>query len=304
MSKIIVDSIQKTGVSKLKLPLVAPQANQILASDVSDPTQLVFVNKPGNTVIPSYYPSVATYSPFIFARQAGYQSDSSGNWGWTSEQGQWYSGYGQQVLQAVTSRTSYGNSNGANYANYPIPPRIEYLSGSNGHWGYVEDQKVYADTSNRYNYPDKLMSVVFVKNTTGANITSTFSFSYASYWNSGYEGSAIYLGTPDATNTQIAANSSAVTTISYSGLHSGTSNTSNTATTVSVTVPADKTVAIICYNSGKYYTSSNNYVFFNKHEIYDFYSIFMQAGLEVDAKRTFRALQNPLETSSVVDIWQ
>ena len=307
MSKIIVDAIQKNGGPKLKLPTVAPTEGQVLSSNISDPNQLEFSNKPANLVGASSWDITA--SPFIFSRHTRYQNSYSGNWGYTSELGQWYSGNHDAKIGTALGRTPWGQANGGTYNNYSELPSIQYLSSSNGNYSYLRDENEYADSSSRYNYPDALLSVVFVKNTTGADITRPFYFSGSSYWNSGYEGACISTAVPDATNAQILANPSAITTLSQSDVWSYTSNTSNFNISQNITVPAGKTILIFCYSSGHYYTSSNGYIFFMRHELYNFFSDFLTTGLEVDVPRTIKALQNPnklsyTDTAGKTDIWK
>lgn len=308
MSKIIVDAIQKNGGPKLKLPTVAPTEGQVLSSNVSDPSQLEFSNKPANLVGSSSWDTRS--SPFIFTRHTRYQNDgSNGNYGWSSELGQWYSGNHNAKIGTALGRTPWGQANGSNYNNYVEMPQIQYLSSSNGNFSYVRDENEYANTGNRYQYPDALLSTIFVKNKTGADISSTFYFSGSSYWSSGYEGANISIAVPDATNTLIAANSSAITSVSQSDLWSYTGSTPNFTNSVNITVPADKTILIFCYSTPHYYTSSSGYIFFSRHEIYNFFSNFLTTGLEVDVSRTIRALQNPnklsyTDVAGQTDIWK
>ena len=306
-SKIVVDTIQKNGGPAVKLPAVAGSNGQVLASNTANPTELVFVNKPANITVEG---GVSSNSfPIIFARNVGYQQDNGGSYGWATELGDWStSGSISTIAGITTGRHTYGVGNGPNYANYYIQPRIEFIQGSTGRFCYVQHDSTYADSTNRYNYPDKMLSLMFIKNTTAASITSTFSTAGSSRAAT-YGKAQLYTLTPNANNTAIAANSSAVSSITATQVWSYTLDSANFTQTASITIPADTTIAIGMFTSSRYYTNySYSYNFHMRHEIYDFTS-FLTAGLTVDVSRTLRALQNPNKlaydnSTNGADIWK
>ena len=306
-SKIVVDTIQKNGGPAIKLPAAAGSNGQILASNSADPTELVFVNKPENLEVSG---SVSSSSlPIIFARNVGYQQDITGNYGWSSELGDWTANSSiTNIASIALGRTYYNAGNGSNYANYYFTPRLEFIQGTTGRFCYTQHDSVYADSSSRYSYPDKMLSLMFIKNTTSANITSTFSSGGSSYATT-YGGAQLYTLTPNANNTAIAANTSAVSSITQTQAWNYTSTNANYVATTSITIPADTTIGIGMFTSGKYHTNySSSYNFYMRHEIYNLTS-FLTAGLVVDVSRTLRALQNPNKlaydtSTNGADIWK
>ena len=307
MSKLVVNKIQKSGGSGISFPTDSLANNKVLVSSVSNPEQLTFSDY--TQQIPSLNHYFETVWPMIFAVNVGYQSDTGGNYGWSSELGQWYSGNIANKVAIATGRHPWSNASGPNYAFYTKPPEIQYFQGSTGRFTYTEEQIVHADSGNRYSYPDKMVSLIFVKNTTGSSITSNFNFSGSAYWSSGYEGACISTLVPNATNTQISTNPSTITSISETDVWSSTSSTPNFSRTQSITIPADTTIGIFFYSSAHYYTSSSGYVFFMRHEIYNLASSLV-SGLVIDIPRTIKCITNPnrldytTSTTSKTDIWK
>jgi len=306
-SKIVVDTIQKNGGPAIKLPAAAGSNGQILASNTADPTELVFLNKPADVSADGGISSSSL--PIIFARNVGYQQDNTGNYGWSSELGDWRSSGSIPTIASITlGRTYYNAANNGNYANYYFTPRLEFIQGTTGRFCYTQHDSVYADSSNRYTYPDKMLSLMFIKNTTAANITSTFSSGGSSY-STTYGGAQVYTLTPNANNTAIAANTSVISSITQTQAWTYSTTNANYIATTSITIPADTTIGIGMFTSGKYHTSySQSYNLHMRHEIYNFTS-FLTAGLVVDVPRTLRALQNPNKlaydaSTNGADIWK
>jgi hypothetical protein len=288
MTKLVVDQIQKSGGPVLTLPTASPTNGQYVSSNANG--ELSFTAAPTATPgVPAIDPSSL---PYIFAVTTGYWSDSSGNYGWSTELGQWYSNnssYGAYMLGMATGRHDFGSSNGPNYSNYTYPPEVFYMRGTRGETTFAEDSTRYANTSDRYNYPDKMLTVVFIKNNTSADITTTAYFAGTSYWGSGYEGGQLFTMTPNAAN----ASPSSITSLSYQSLWNYSSNTARFSTNASITVPADKTIALVLYTSGYYYANSSGYHAMYANGFYNMVSNTLTTGLSVDVPRTIKAITNP-----------
>lgn len=300
MSKITADQIKHPNGPALTLPNTKASENkkQYLTCDTSG--NLFWTDLPSQKVGKTF--TQANSSPFIFAHLANYINGyHAGNgYTFTSEIPAIYSG-GVTQLQILTGR----NSNDRMYSTqFVIPPRIEYITGSRGEFSYSTEQTTYADTSSKFNYPDRLMGVIFVKNTTQTNISRTIYGGFSCFWNSGYEGAAAFLLTPNATNTQISANNQSITSLAETTAYQTTASSAATSSSATITIPADKTVAILYSNPPYYATNSSGYQFAFLFRIYDFFQSTMTTGLEIDIIRTNRALQNPIHSESVVDIWK
>lgn len=223
--------------------------------------------------------------PFLF----GVINRSNDYWGYgayTSQLGQWYANTAHidYAMQMITGSTAFTTD----YCSFYRPPQLSFLQGANGRFIFSEMYAKYAVTTNEYTYPYALVGVLFVKNKTSSDITSTFYFGGSSYWSSGYEGLGCFVATPNNTND----NSSAITAITWSNIYAYAASTSNIAGSANVTIPANKTVAILLYSSSYYYTGSyNHYTQFMHWYIYSFRSNFLVNGLEIDVNRTLRAWQ-------------
>lgn len=181
---------------------------------------------------------------------------------------------------------------------YAIPPMLQFV-GPSARWirsdGWVE----YNYSGNQHSYRSYEMILMFIKNTGENDITSTFCrYLSSASDNSDYNLSSAYVGTPDQPDTDGAAVSSIVwTTVDTFG-------TAETEATSSfpVTVPGGKTIALLLYSTPTYDSGLTNlYVFSSAIGIYDF-GAFLTEGLEVDHKRTLKALQ--LRTQDIHEIWK
>ncbi|KJW07824.1 hypothetical protein OTUT144_0135 [Orientia tsutsugamushi str. UT144] len=94
--------------------------------------------------------------------------------------------------------------------------------------------------TNEYFYPYAGLGIIFIKNTTAADITRTISFCRSTYWSSGYEGMGLFLARPNNTN----ANKASISALTWSNLYNNATANANLASTASITIPAGKTVAI------------------------------------------------------------
>lgn len=223
--------------------------------------------------------------PFIF----GVLSRQNDYWGYgdlTSQLGVWYNNVANadSMLQLLAG----SHAQTTNYAGFYKPPQLHFLQGSAGNFIYKEMYVKYAVSTNEYTYPYAGLGVIFIKNTTAADITRTVSFGGSTYWSSGYEGMGLFVATPNNTN----ANKSSISGLTWTNLYNNATSTANIVSSASVVIPAGKTVAILLYTSAYYYTGINSYyVQFLHWYIFSFRNGFLTTGLEVDIDRTLRAWQ-------------
>ena len=223
--------------------------------------------------------------PFIF----GVLSRQNDYWGYgdlTSQLGVWYNNVANadNMLQLLAG----SHAQTTNYAGFYKPPQLHFLQGSAGNFIYKEMYVKYAVSTNEYTYPYAGLGVIFIKNTTAADITRTVSFGGSTYWSSGYEGMGLFVATPNNTN----ANKSSISGLTWTNLYNNATSTANIASSASVVIPAGKTVAILLYTSAYYYTGINSYYAQFLHwYIFSFRNGFLTTGLEVDIDRTLRAWQ-------------
>lgn len=223
--------------------------------------------------------------PFIF----GILSRQNDYWGYgdlTSQLGVWYNNVANadNMLQLLAG----SHAQTTNYAGFYKPPQLHFLQGSAGNFIYKEMYVKYAVSTNEYTYPYAGLGVIFIKNTTAADITRTVSFGGSTYWSSGYEGMGLFVATPNNTN----ANKSSISGLTWTNLYNNATSTANIASSASVVIPAGKTVAILLYTSAYYYTGINSYYAQFLHwYIFSFRNGFLTTGLEVDIDRTLRAWQ-------------
>ena len=303
MSKLFTDQIQKTGGPTLTLPNIGASGTQYLKTDVSG--NLMWASGPSASQVSPASMTPVGSSPMLFCRFDNYTNayHAGAGYTYTSELGTWHNtaAAGETILGIITGR----NTASRNYlTQFETPTRLVYITGSRGEFSYTRHEgQLYQESTNMYNYPDRLLGVVFVKNTTASPITTTFGFAGASYWSSGYEGASAFVVTPNATNTQIAANPSAITSVTPTIPFTRATN-GNFATTFSGTIPADTTVAVVYHTSVRYLGDSGGYAFDAFFNPYDMFTTTLTAGLIVDIERTNRALYNPLRASAVIDIWK
>lgn len=218
--------------------------------------------------------------PFIF----GVLSRSGDHYGagvMTTQLGQWHRGHGNDILGLLTGSNAYDRQ----YIGFTQSPGLQFLQGSNGSFMYQKFHTRHDASSNMYNYPNALLSCIFVKNTTDTDITRIFSFG-GSCQNSSYAGAALHLGVPDARNTQ----REDITKLEWSVVYAHTAGTTNFSRAQEVTLPAGKTAVLLVYNSEDQTRSHESYDSFFQHQyIYDVRKDFLTEGLEIDAERTLKA---------------
>lgn len=235
--------------------------------------------------------------PFLFGVLSRYQAYNYGPGEWTSELGQWYTNNEDWPFNLLTG--AHGQSTA--YAGFMRPPSLQFLEGDNGRFNYKRQFQSYANSSNIYQYPAAVLGILFVKNTTGSSMDRTFYFGGSSYWSSGYEGASLNVATPNDTNT----NKDSISAISWNTLYSYSSSSHDFGgQSVTVTIPADTTIAIMLYTTPQYLASpSSQYASFMGWYIYNFRSNFMTDGLEIDFARTIKAWQQGNGASDGYQIW-
>jgi hypothetical protein len=153
---------------------------------------------------------------------------------------------------------------------------------------------VYEYSTNQYYYSHACLGVVFVKNTTDVDITKTLSFGGSCGYNSGYNGMALFVGTPN----------SDLTALTWTRPYSYTTASAYQSSTASITVPANTTIAILLYTSGYYVTSLNTHAtIFSHWYLYNMRSTFLKDGLEIDIPTTLKAWQCP-GYSDPIQLWE
>lgn len=235
--------------------------------------------------------------PFLFGVLNRYNEYNYGVGEWTSELGQWYTNNAHWAFDLLCG--THGES--TNYSGFYRMPSIQFLQGNNGRFNFKEQFNRYTHTSNQYTYPYAALGVFFIKNTTGSSMNRTFYHGGSAYWSSGYEGAALWVGTPNDTD----ANKESISSISWNAAFNTTSNTHDWGgQSTTVTIPAGKTVAVMLYTSAHYFAGpSSFYAQFLGWYIYNFRSNFLTTGLEVDFERTIKAWQQGNGLSQTHQIW-
>jgi hypothetical protein len=185
------------------------------------------------------------------------------------------------------------HSQSTSYSAFFRPPQIGFFQGTNGVFMHKHLNTVYEST-NQYYYSHACLGVVFVKNTTDAAISKTLSFGGSCGYNSGYNGMALFVGTPNSDSTAL----------TWTRPYSYTTATAYQSSTASITVPANTTIAILLYTSGYYVTSLNTHAtIFSHWYLYNMRSVFLKDGLEIDIPKTLKAWQCP-GYSAPIQLWE
>ena len=296
MTKLVVDQIQRPSGATIELPSASPTGNQYLQTDGAG--LLSFTNQSTVTGIDA---APAGSVPFIFAVQASYMSGNSGAGGISSELGDFSANTeaNRRIAFAIaTGRHPYGRLNGPGYANYQIPPMVSYAMGGRS-TAFMRHQQTYGETSTRYNYPDKIYSVIFFKNPTASSITATIGARGSAYAGASYDGQSVSQFTPNAITSP--------TSLTYTNLWTYQSTATSASTTFSITVAAGYTVALVYYSSYRNYANPSQYCFYGANGFYDL-NVAFAAGLVIDIPRTFKAISNPNRSGAVTsaglaEIW-
>ncbi len=230
--------------------------------------------------------------PFLFGVLSRYNDTKWGSetnaHGWFKQElGIWYNNVKNTdyMLQLLAGSNTYNYQ----YSSFYQPPQLHFLQGNNGKFIYRRSfvRRAWSDINN---YPYALLGVIFVKNTTNADITRKFNFWVSSYWSSGYEGAGLFAGTPDNTN----ANKLSISAINWQNLWSSSASDVSQDSSIDVTTPSGKTIVILLYGSAYLNDNYDGYhTYLMRWSIKNFRSDFLTTGLEVDVERTLRAWQCP-----------
>jgi hypothetical protein len=218
--------------------------------------------------------------PFVFGILSR-SEDYYGLGGLTTQLGSWTS---VDNANSIMSLLCGCHNFETTYSAFFKPPQIGFLQGTNGVFMHKHLNTVYGYSTNQYYYSHACLGVVFVKNTTDADITKTLSFGGSCGYASGYNGAALFVGVPDENTTAL----------TWTKSYSTTTAAAYASSTASITVPAQTTVAILLYTSGYYVTTSNShYTTFLHWYLYNMRSVFLKDGLEIDVPKTLKAWQCP-----------
>ncbi|WP_353288717.1 hypothetical protein [Wolbachia endosymbiont (group A) of Pogonocherus hispidulus] len=224
----------------------------------------------------------------------------------TTELGKWNSGT-DYMLQLLAGSHIYDTS----YVSFYRPRQLSFIEGNKGTFIYGElyTNSFSSSHDSIYYYPYAALGVIFVKNTTNANINKTIEF-VGSSWSAEYASAGLFVGTPDNTN----ANKSGISRITWKNVYVHTGYSSSFAGSGNVEIPAGKTVAVLLYTSSYLYSrgkvsegmlSGDVHIYgqFIQWGIYNIRNNFLTAGLEVDVERTLRAWQCP-GLANTYEIWR
>jgi hypothetical protein len=234
--------------------------------------------------------------PFLYCKmRRGGRNSGSGGYSTSNQMGQLSNNIAAAPL--MFKNVIGGNDN--TWDVYSIPPILQFV-GPSARWLKSDSWVEYVSSTNQHEFRSYELILMFVKNTTTADITSTFYRYYSgasdnTHWNY----SSVYQGTPDQTD----ADSSTISNITWTIAESISSATAGDPSDFPVTVPAGKTVALILYSSATWDTTSATdfHVFNSTIGVYRF-GDFLVTGLEVDHQRTLKALQ--MRTQNIHEIWR
>lgn len=293
MGKLIVDQIQKPGGSTFTLPTTAAAGS--LISDASGNLSISLARSvpvEGNTIgmIVSTTSQANTYSG------SSWSSDGPG--------GQIYQAryVGNQTTDANSTAMAFNMCLGDGMPTSSSDRMFTYnRNGDVYRQAYYANNKrlghhrtmQYYDNNTTDNYTGATFSLLPVRNTTSAAITRTFAFYHSADFSS-YGGAALAVFTPTS-NVPYSAVIGGVWTQPYTFA----SETSQTAGTASVTIPANTTVLLLFATTHCYQTT---YRFSDQHYYYNLDTIF-DGSLLCDLRmlETLRTNRNPSNaTNSVV----
>ncbi|WCR59730.1 MAG: hypothetical protein PG978_001178 [Wolbachia endosymbiont of Ctenocephalides felis wCfeF] len=245
--------------------------------------------------------------PFLFGVLSR-KNNYFGHGTFTTELGKWSSDITKtdHMLQLLAGSHTYDTD----YVSFYRPRQLSFIEGNKGTFIYGESYTNSFSSSHDsiYYYPYAALGVIFVKNTTNANINKTIEFVGSSYSSTEYGGAGLFVGTPDNTSK------SRISKIMWKNVYQYTSSDSKLTGSGNVEIPAGKTVAILLYTSSYLYSRGkvsegafsgdiHTYGQFIQWGIYNIRSNFLTTGLEVDVERTLRAWQCP-GLDATCKIWQ
>jgi hypothetical protein len=225
--------------------------------------------------------------PFVFGILSR-SEDYYGLGGLTTQLGNWtLPENANSAMSLLCGCHNYDTS----YSAFFLPPQLGFFQGTNGVFMHKHMNTVYGYSTNQYYYSHACLGVVFVKNTTDADVTKALNFGGSCGYASGYNGMALFVGTPEGDSLTWTKAYSTATAAAY------------TSSTASITIPAQTTIAILLYTSGYYVTTSNShYTTFLHWYFYNMRSVFLTDGLEIDIPKTLKAWQCP-GYSDPIHLW-
>jgi hypothetical protein len=255
MSKLVVDTIQRPGGATLSFPVTDGTAGQFLKSDASG--NLTFSD---TYVFPSpTLPILAQEGKGIVGCVSSFtdrnNTYSSPQW---SSSGPWttYTNYNahddNNLIQFINMALGDGLPQGT--SEWFIgdddrgsgPRAVQFATGDR--LGYKRDRLQWSNSTSNGGHTFRIMPI---RNTSAAAISVPFYARCSDYYSSGYEGTCMFVLTPN-TSTY-----STVTTVSSTRLSYGQTSTDQSGTnlTGSISIPANTTVLVCLANTNSYQTT-------------------------------------------------
>lgn len=227
--------------------------------------------------------------PFLYCRMKRHgQWANNGGYRYTNELGPIHN----NSLAGETLLKQFTGGNAQHYDVYAIPPSLQFIGNSDS-WLISNSYNAYSG-GNNYNYPDYDLVCIFIQNKTDGDITRPFGRYYsANDRMPDYNLSSAYVGIPDRINGE----SDQISVINWNTVHTVSAKGSREQATFNVTVPANRTIALVYYS-----TPGMKNVSYPCHSI-GIHSLggFLTEGLEFDHQRTLKALQ--FRTPLIHKIW-
>ena len=176
--------------------------------------------------------------------------NSNYNWGTSHAANSSFYVYGNasaETAQALMWNSRGFTGNGTTVSNYDCIGYQHQTHSNMKYLGYATS--AHSNNTSSSNGPFST-NVVFVRNPTKSDITTSVNFYHSNYWSSGYEGSSVALFTPNG------AKYDQTTGGTWSFPFTQTSGNSFYSDTVSITVPAGKTCILVLSATSLYWTSS------------------------------------------------
>jgi hypothetical protein len=198
-----------------------------------------------------------------------YLSQSPNN---NAERAFWY-GLGTNNKQNTQSYSGmHGNDSGT----------LQYATNS-----VVGTDGMTSTISNDTSYGPFRVRVMFLRNHhPTASQSTTMWGHYSNYWSSGYEGSGVGIGTPNANGSY-----NNVSQVSWTSPVNRTGGNSAYTWSFGVTIPAQTTVAVVQTNSMYYWTNSGGYKWFDLNKFYNLNNTFSNQWIQPDIRMTHAAHQ-------------
>lgn len=292
MSKLVVDSIQKSGGAIFNLPMSDGTSGQFLVTDGTGNLSWNTPPEPPAGLPPNDNPLIIGSVMTASGRGNIY---STGEWT-SSGPNSTYQNATAAGTNATYTHMSFNMFLGDGYpdgtsqimyaADYRGLENRTILYSNNSRIGHNYRELFYYD--NNTSYGGVSWHILPVRNTTAASISRSLSFFYSSY--DTYNGAALGYYTPDA------ATYAATTTGTWTQPFSATSNTI-TSTTSTIVVPAYTTVLVMLVTSHNYQTT----YYFKESSMFFNLQTFFGTGLVCDLRMLYALsrLRTPTATNAV-----